>query len=180
MVRPLSYAAILLVMLVGWAGGAAAERLTDRPLVDSAWLKANLGKASLRIVDVRTDADGGGAEGFAKGHVPGAVMADYGKAGWRATINGVAGQLPPTSDVERLIGSLGITNGDHVVVVPAGQNSTDFGNATRVYWTFKVMGHDAVSILDGGWRGWTADAGNPVPATPARRRKLSNRHFVPS
>jgi thiosulfate/3-mercaptopyruvate sulfurtransferase len=30
------------------------------------------------------------------------------------------------------------------------------GAATRVYWTFKVLGHDAVSILDGGMKAWTA------------------------
>jgi thiosulfate/3-mercaptopyruvate sulfurtransferase len=37
-----------------------------------------------------------------------------------------------------------------VVLVPQGNTALDVGQATRVYWTFKVLGHDKVSILDGG------------------------------
>jgi len=40
------------------------------------------------------------------------------------------------------------------VVVPAGVSSTDFGSAARAYWTFKVFGHENVSILDGGFAAW--------------------------
>ena len=42
----------------------------------------------------------------------------------------------------------------HVVVVPAGVSSTDFGSAARAYWTFKVFAHNNVSILDGGFAAW--------------------------
>jgi len=31
--------------------------------------------------------------------------------------------------------------------VPQGNTALDVGQATRVYWTFKVLGHDKVSIL---------------------------------
>jgi thiosulfate/3-mercaptopyruvate sulfurtransferase len=63
---------------------------------------------------------------------------------------------------------LGIDNATHVVLVPMGMNSTDVGVATRVYWTFKVLGHDNVSILDGGMAAWTKEQdktkANPVQA----------------
>jgi len=49
---------------------------------------------------------------------------------------------------------LGVSDNTHVVVVPAGVSSTDFGSAARAYWTFKVFGHDNVSILDGGFAAW--------------------------
>src|SRR5699024_7582644 len=55
----------------------------------------------------------------------------------------------------------GIGNRDTVVIVPAGTGSTDFGSAARVYWTFKVLGHDHVTILNGGYTAWAA-AGNKV------------------
>ncbi len=45
--------------------------------------------------------------------------------------------------------------------MPAGVHATDFGSAARVYWTLKVAGHEAVSILDGGFAAWTAQ-GYPV------------------
>ena len=161
----------LFVCLVLIGDGAEAKRLTDAPLVGASWLKNNLDDPSLVVLDVRTATQGGGSAGFAAGHVPGAVFADYETAGWRTTINGVPGMLPPISDVEKLIGSLGIDNGKHVVIVPEGKNSTDFGAATRVYWTFKIVGHDAVSILDGGWRAWMADTANPIATSGAAAPK---------
>lgn len=125
-----------------------------RPLVDSAWLKGQLGRPDLVVLDVRTPPAGG--------YVPGSVHSDYAAAGWRATVDGVPGLLPETAELERLIGGLGIGNDDHVVLVAAGRTASDMGNATRVYWTFRSLGHDRVSVLDGGFAGWAADPGNPV------------------
>ena len=81
--------------------------------------------------------------------------------------------LPPVPQIEAYIRSLGIDDNDNVVLVHSGipGSAHDFGSAARVSWTFKVLGHDAVSILDGGLAGWK-DAGQPVatsatePAAP--------------
>ena len=40
-------------LAVALASPALAERLTDQPLVDAAWLQSNLGNESLVILDVR-------------------------------------------------------------------------------------------------------------------------------
>ncbi|SLN73914.1 sulfurtransferase [Oceanibacterium hippocampi] len=152
------------------AGAAQAERLTDQPLVDAAWLKSHLGNESLVVLDVRDAANDGNP--YDKGHVPGAISAPYSTTGWRANVNGVPGMLPPVEQIEKVIGSLGVSNDSHVVIVPNGTNSSEFGIATRIYWTFKVLGHDAVSILNGGERAWVAaggevstDAVKPVAAS---------------
>lgn len=151
------------------SGPVSAERLTDQPLVDAPWLKQNLGQASLVVLDIRDVVEK--VNPYSQGHIPGAVNAPYGTAGWRTEVHGVPGQLPPLEKIQALIGSLGIENTDHVVIVPAGLDSSEFGGATRIYWTFKTLGHDAVSILDGGWRGWQAangdvstEAAKPKPA----------------
>jgi thiosulfate/3-mercaptopyruvate sulfurtransferase len=89
------------------------------------------------------------------------VHSDYDKAGWRVTRNGVPFMLPTLAELEKLIGETGIDEDNHVVVVPAGVHATDFGSAARVYWTLKVAGHPAVSILDGGFAAWRA-ASYPV------------------
>lgn len=152
-------------LLLGILGTSAQAA----PLVDAAWLQARLGDPGLVVLDIRNGTDGGSARLFEAGHIPGAVHSDYGSAGWRTVRDGVPGMLPPVADLEGLIGALGIGNGSHVVVVPAGVSASDYGSATRVYWTFKVLGHDAVSILDGGYAGWRADPARPVetgPATP--------------
>lgn len=133
---------------------------SQRPLVDSAWLKGALDRPDLVVLDVRTPPSGG--------FIPGSIHSDYGKAGWRATVNGVPGLLPETAVLEGLIGGLGIRNGDHVVLVASGLSAADMGNATRVYWTLKTLGHDRVSVLDGGFAAWS-EAGQPVATAAATR-----------
>jgi thiosulfate/3-mercaptopyruvate sulfurtransferase len=140
---------------------AHAERLTDQPLVDSAWLQQNLENESLVVLDVRDAVEN--VLPYATAHVPGAISAPYSTSGWRLEIEGVPGQFPGVEPTTQLIGGLGIDNDDHIVIVPKGTDSSEIGAATRVYWTFKVLGHDAVSILDGGARAWEA-AGGPLTA----------------
>lgn len=134
------------------------------PLVDTSWLKSRLDSPGIVVLDVRTPPAGG--------FVPGAVHSDYATAGWRTVVGGGAGMLPEPRELAGLIGGLGIGDGDHVVLVAAGANASDMGNATRVYWTFKMLGHDAVSVLDGGFAAWTA-AGGPVKPLPAERKPTS-------
>lgn len=95
-------------------------------------------------------------------YIDGAVAAPFSEAGWRTTIDGVRGLLPPVEKVVGLIESLGIDEDDQVIVVSQGSDSADFSTATRIYWTFKYLGHDAVSILDGGMRAWEASNGETV------------------
>ncbi|MBP2300489.1 sulfurtransferase [Azospirillum picis] len=137
---------------------------TLSPLVSADWLKHRLGGATLVVLDLRTPAAGG--------FIPGSVHSDYATAGWRATVGAGAGMLPDSPALETLIGGLGIGNGDHVVLVAAGANASDMGNATRVYWTFRMLGHDAVSVLDGGFAAWTAAAG-PVKPLPSDRKPVA-------
>ena len=148
--------AFFLLVLQAQAAGAAT------PLVDAAWMQANAGTPGLVVLDIRNKLGKGSKESYLAGHIPGAVYSDYLADGWRTTVDGVPGQLPPVADLEKLIGALGIGNGSHVVVVAGGVSALDMGSATRVYWTFKVLGHDAVSVLDGGWKAYAADPANPV------------------
>lgn len=130
------------------------------PLVSVTWLNAHLRDAGLIVLDIRSAIDGGGARAYAAGHIPGAVHSDYDKA-WRVTRDNVPFLLPSVPVLERLIGELGVDETSRVVVVPAGVHFTDFGAAARVYWTLKVSGVKAVSILDGGFAAWQ-QAGLPV------------------
>ena len=66
------------------------------------------GDPAMVVLDVRSAIDGGGAEAYAKAHIPGAVHSDYDKAGWRVTRNGVPFMLPNKAGLEKLIGETGI------------------------------------------------------------------------
>ena len=122
------------------------------PLVSVQWLNDHLRDPQTVVIDVRS-----GAPLYDDGHIPGAVHSDYDKAGWRVSRSGVL-QPPNQAELEKLIGETGIDEDSHVIVVPAGVSATDFGAAARVYWTLRVAGHPAVSILDGGFAAWQAAA----------------------
>ncbi|MCC5857670.1 MAG: sulfurtransferase [Ectothiorhodospiraceae bacterium] len=152
---------LILITLLALALPLSASARNLQPLVSVDWLAGHLGDDDLVVLDVRSAIDGSDRGDFEAGHIPGAVYSNYTTAGWRVDRNGVPGVLPPKEELARLIGSLGIDNDKDVVIVPAGVGSTDFGSAARVYWTFKVLGHDRVAILNGGYRAWV-EAGQPV------------------
>jgi len=60
--------------------------------------------------------------------------------------------LPTPEDFADKLSSDGVRNTDHVIVYDShGQLS-----AARVFWTFKVFGHEQVSVLNGGLPAWIA------------------------
>ena len=122
------------------------------PLVSPAWLSENLDDAKLVIIDLRNKIDEGSYETFLEGHIPGAIHSDYLKDGWRVGRDGVVGLLPEADQFESLARRLGVSDDTHVVLVPAGVSSTDFGSAARAYC----------------WRGWL----------PGRHRRWGSRRGV--
>jgi len=165
MKRLLGMVAIALFALTGSA-------LAAQPLVDVDWVKANTGKSGIVFLDVRGKLAGKSKSDYLRGHIPGAVYSSYLKDGWRIKDSaGTVGMLPPTGKLEQLIGGLGIGNDSQVVIIPNGGKALDMGTATRIYWTFKVLGHDNVSILDGGMLAYTkaVDAKSGKPVNPLQK-----------
>lgn len=132
-------------------------------------LNERLGQDNLVILDVRSSGEGGAAA-FEAGHIPGAVHSDYAADGWRARIGNAPGMLPPLEHLAALAGRLGIRPHDDVVIVPAGNAATDLAAAARIYWSLKLIGHGQQAILDGGFKGWSADQNRPVVNGPATRK----------
>jgi len=153
--RSARFAALFFLLVLS----VTAQAQTLTPLVSTDWLREHRGADDLVVLDVRSAIDGSDRGSFEQGHIPGAVYSSYTGAGWRVKEGAVPGKLPPVAELEQLIGSLGIDNESDVVIVPAGVGSTDFGSAARVYWTFRVLGHDDVAILNGGHRAWVEAGG---------------------
>jgi len=133
----------------------ASPRSEVQPLVDAAWLNEHLD--DVIVLDIRSS--GGEQDSvrpYETGHIPGAISSEYSQGGWRVTRDGVPYMAPSPQDVEEVIGALGVSDDDYVVIVSAGTGTSDVGSATRVYWQFKVLGHEQVSILNGGHQAWTA------------------------
>jgi thiosulfate/3-mercaptopyruvate sulfurtransferase len=77
---------------------------------------------------------------------------------WRGnTSQGLHGMLPPMPQLEGMLGRLGVTPKDRVIIVTTGLGAGDMAAAARVFWTLKVLGHRQAAILDGGLNALAAD-----------------------
>lgn len=154
--NPMLKLSVAVVALIHAGAAMAAD-----PLVDVDWVTANLGTDGVVFVDLRPRAD------YLAGHVPGAVHSQYGGPAdeWRVKVGDVRGMVGDPGEIAEHLGAIGISNADHVVLIVVGDESADMGAATRVYWTLNYLGHDEVSILDGGMAAYLKeqdDAKTPV------------------
>ena len=130
------------------------------PLVSTAWLAERLGSPRLKVVDATWFLPGQGDfhAAFRAAHIPGAVHFDIDAIADHA--NPLPHMLPSAEAFAEAVGALGVASDDTVVT---------YGMAgPRVWWSFRVMGHDAVHVLDGGLAKWVAEgraieAGEPHP-----------------
>ncbi|MEN0652153.1 MULTISPECIES: sulfurtransferase [Hyphobacterium] len=93
------------------------------------------------------------------GYIPGAVPLDIDTV--KDTGNPLPHMLPSTGVFAAHMDALGITNDTPVIVY----DWIGLFSAPRVWWMFKVMGHDDIRVLDGGLHAWLA-AGGPVTDEP--------------
>jgi thiosulfate/3-mercaptopyruvate sulfurtransferase len=119
------------------------------------------------IVDCRTKLDdpAWGAREHETAHIPGAVYADLNRdlSGAKTGANG-RHPLPAPDALVQTFSRLGITSG--VQVVAYDQDNGMF--ASRLWWLLRWLGHDAVAVLDGGFKKWRAE-GRPVESGETHR-----------
>lgn len=115
---------------------------------------------NLRILDSSWHMPGTNRNPFAEyleGHIPGALFFDIDDCCNKNS--DYEHMLPSPTQFEKYAGKLGINNETHVVLYD--NNEMGLFSAPRVWWTFKIFGHNAVSILNGGFPKWLAE-GQPV------------------
>lgn len=145
------------------------------PLVSTAWLADNLGAPDVRTVDASWHLPGpdgvperDARADYAAAHIPGAVFFDIDEIADRSS--DLPHMLPPAEKFSSRVRKLGLGDGSRIVVYDQGPVRT----AARVWWTFRVMGHADVVVLDGGLPKWIAE-GRPVEDLPSPPRE---RHFT--
>ena len=131
-------------------------------LVQPEAVAAALGDAQVVLVDCRfslADPEAG-ERAYRQSHVPGARHAHLDR-----DLSGPPGPgrgrhpWPDAADFSRRLSAWGITPRSRVVAYDAG----DGAFAARLWCLLRMLGHDAVAVLDGGWARWTA-LGLPVEA----------------
>ncbi len=114
-------------------------------LVSTEWAENNLDTAGVVFVEVDENTSAYDDEG----HIPGAVKLD-----WRDDLqDSVKRDFVDQQQFSKLLSDKGISNDDTVVLY--GGNNNWF--AAYAYWYFKLYGHDAVKLLDGGRKRWELD-----------------------
>jgi thiosulfate/3-mercaptopyruvate sulfurtransferase len=104
---------------------------------------------------------------FPEGHIPGAQRFDI------DTVCDPDAPLPhmiPSPErFQEAARALGISSATRVVVYDV----YGLQSAARTWWMFRLFGHDAVAVLDGGFPKWTAE-GRAVETGPATGREAGD------
>lgn len=143
-------------------------------MVSTDWLAKNLSRADIKVLDARffppTDTRDKRTD-YDSQHIAGAIFFD---------IDAIADQktplphmLPSEDDFGRMVGALGISNADTLIVY----DSLGLFSAARVWWMFRVMGHQAVYVLDGGLPKWLSENRPVSTDVPAFAPQLFAAHF---
>lgn len=142
------------------------------PLVTTQWLADHLTAPDVRIVDASwylADAKRDPKAEYAEAHIPGAVFFDIDAVSDQASP--YPHMLPAPEQFASRAKALGLGDGHRIVVY----DGAGLFSAARVWWMFRVMGHEEVFVLDGGFPKWRAE-GRPTEDTPNVR---TTRHFTP-
>jgi len=127
-------------------------------LVDTQWVADHLDDPNVRIVDGSWHLPPTGRDGLAEyqaAHIPGAVHFDIDTVSDKSSP--LPHMMPTPGDFATAVGTMGIGNQHKVVVY----DSAGLLSGPRVWWMFRVFGHDDVALMQGGFRKWQAE-GRPV------------------
>ena len=127
-------------------------------IVTPEWLSEHLSDPAIKILDCTTymlaqpvgpsKIESGRAQ-YLKGHIPGAqhvcMEQDFSEPGARFAFT-----VPSPDTFNRLMQRLGINHDDHVVLYGHQQLSV----VTRIWFVLHAMGHQRISILNGGLALW--------------------------
>jgi thiosulfate/3-mercaptopyruvate sulfurtransferase len=137
-----------------------------RTLISTETLASHLREAWV-VVDCRYDLqnESWGHEQYRVAHIPGAVYVSLGEhlAAPRTGTNG-RHPLPSVETLAATFGHLGISRDVQAIVYDQDNGMY----ASRLWWSLRYLGHDAVALLDGGWAKWTRE-GRPTTSGEEHR-----------
>src|SRR5207247_6599283 len=110
-------------------------------LVTTDWVKDNLDKPGIKLVEIDVD-----TKAYEAGHVPGAVGFN-----WQTQLQDqVRRDIIGKDAFEKLVGGAGISPKDTVILY--GDNNNWF--AAYGFWLFRIYGHKDVRLMNGGRVKW--------------------------
>ena len=143
---------------------------TTDAVVSTDWLAEHLSAPDVRVVDATLtlpNEDWDAWTRFEAEHIPGAVFFDIDDIA--DSDSALPHMLPAPEKFSSRVRRLGLGDGTRIVVY----DQQGLRSAARVWWSFRLFGHDDVAVLDGGLPKWLAE-GRPLAQGPAYP---GERHF---
>src|SRR6478672_872336 len=139
--------------------------MTNPSLIVSAqWLNEHLDDPQIVIVDCRfslADPELGQRQ-YQISHIPGAHYLDLNQdLSSPVQQHGGRHPLPNPTELADKLAAIGVNFGQTLVVA---YDDSRLAFAARFWWLLRYLGHDCVTLLDGGWSSWQT-AGYPVTDT---------------
>lgn len=134
-------------------------------LVSGKWLKENIDKENLIVIDCRFNLMDKeyGKRSYDDSHIKGAVRVDIEtELSTKVREHGGRHPLPSVEELKNTFENLGVSNDSIVVAYDEG----DLAGPCRLWWILKYLGHDKVFVLNGGMNSFIEAGGeisNEVP-----------------
>jgi thiosulfate/3-mercaptopyruvate sulfurtransferase len=143
-------------------------RSSDSVLVSTSWLASHLHDSDVVVLQVNMAMMHNAP--FTAGHIPGARELPYDRIA--IDKDGLGSEMPSVDSLREAFESVGVSDRSRVVVYYSG----DAPSAARALMALDYLGHDRVSLLDGGLPKWRAE-GRPLETTssPVARGTLHPR-----
>jgi thiosulfate/3-mercaptopyruvate sulfurtransferase len=147
-------------------------------LVETDWLAQHLQAPDVRVVDASwymPAANRNAQAEFEEAHIPGAVFFDIDEISDTST--DLPHMLPPPEKFSARARKLGLGDGNRIVIY----DGAGLFSAARVWWMFRVFGHDDVAVLNGGmpkWRKENRPVESGTPSPQARHFTARTNHLL--
>ncbi len=137
-----------------------------KTLVSTEWLAAHMKDPDLRVLDgswYLPDAGRDPRAEYEAGHIPGARFFDIDEiSDHRSDLPHMA---PPVEKFMSRVRAMGVGDGHQIVVY----DGAGLMSAARVWWLFRLMGHQDIAVLDGGFPKWQAEGREVEDMAPVVR-----------
>ncbi len=141
-------------------------------LVETDWLNEHLDAPDIVILDASWHLPPENRDPkseFLEAHIPGAVFFDIDEIS--DTDSDLPHMLPSPEKFASRMRRMGIGDGSRVVAY----DTKGLFSAARVWWMFRVMGHEDVAVLNGGMPKWTSENRRIEDGEPRPRQE---KHFT--
>lgn len=139
--------------------------------VSAEWLKAEIQKSDIRIVDASLFLPDHGRNAraeFEEAHIPRAVFLDLDEV--TDPSSGLPHMLPRPEKFASRAQALGLGDGSRIIVY----DNSPLRSAARAWWMFHLFGAHSVAVLDGGLDAWKAIGGE----LESGKAVVRHRHFT--